>query len=267
MQLSVQGKLLRVIEERKMRRVGGLREIAIDVRFIAATNRDLESDSARGLFRADLFFRLNGVTLSVPPLRERVAEIEPLAREFIGEVAGRLGRRTPPALSDEVLRLFLAYGWPGNVRELRNVVERAVVLCGEGPIEAGHVPEAKMRVSLAPRRPELSPAVRPGPHIGPERAPAMQSRELSPQPADPGPPVPTSPSPPLRRDAAQARGRGRLLSDELSRQIQREESARILDALGRCAGNQTQAALLLGISRRTLVQRLTALGLPRPRKR
>ena len=134
MQLSIQGKLLRVFEERKMRRVGGLKELPIDVRFIAATNRDLESDSARGLFRADLFFRLNGVTLSVPPLRDRPLEIEPIAKKLIADTAERLRRKTPPALSDEVLRLFRSYSWPGNIRELRNVVERAVVLCGEGPI-------------------------------------------------------------------------------------------------------------------------------------
>ena len=230
---ATQVKLLRVIEERKVRRVGGIKAQAIDVRFVAATNRDLEAEVARGNFRKDLFFRLNGVSFFIPPLRERVGEIEGLARLLVAEMSQRMGRAAPPGLSSEVLGLLHRYPWPGNIRELRNVLERAVLLCGAGEtLELEHLPAEKMTAHFAARR------------AGPQPA--------APQPAAPG-------ESPVVRAA--------LTPGEMREQLAEMERQRIIDALARCAGNQTEAAQALGISRRTLVKRLSAFNIPRPRKR
>ena len=125
MSLFLQAKLLRVLEERKVWRVGALKARPIDVRFIAATNRPLNALAAEGRFRQDLLFRLNAVTLSVPPLRERTHEIESFATKFIAEEC-RTNGRDVLSLSGEALQALLHHDWPGNVRELRNVIGRAV---------------------------------------------------------------------------------------------------------------------------------------------
>ncbi len=139
----LQAKLLRVIESRQVTRVGGVKSKAIDVRFIAATNRNLELDVTADRFRRDLYFRLNGVTLQMPPLRDRPSEVMPLARGFVAQFAGQLGQQ-PPAISEEAEDLLTDYAWPGNIRELRNVVERAVLLCVGGEIRAEHLPVEMM---------------------------------------------------------------------------------------------------------------------------
>jgi transcriptional regulator with PAS, ATPase and Fis domain len=108
------------------------------VRWVSATNRDLSEDVERGRFRRDLFYRLAGVTLEIPPLRERPKEIEPMARLFAGHLSAELGRKVPE-LSSEALALLHDYPWPGNLRELRNVIERALLVGGEGPIEPQHL--------------------------------------------------------------------------------------------------------------------------------
>jgi DNA-binding NtrC family response regulator len=137
---SLQVKLLRVLEERQVLRVGGLRPRPIDVRFISATNRDLQAESEEGKFRRDLYFRLNGITLVVPPLRERAGEIAQLARELVTAACRQSGRVREPAFSPDALALLEHYLWPGNVRELRNVVERAVLLCQGDLITREHLP-------------------------------------------------------------------------------------------------------------------------------
>jgi len=125
---SLQAKLLRVLEEGQVRAVGGTRSKKVDIRFIAATNQNLEARVARGEFRRDLFYRLNVVTLTVPPLRERKEDIPLLARHFLSRFAREFGKPMseihPSAVTD-----LVAYSWPGNIRELRNVIERAVMLC------------------------------------------------------------------------------------------------------------------------------------------
>jgi two-component system, NtrC family, response regulator AlgB len=123
----LQAKLLRFIQDRQFERVGDSRTRRADVRIIAATNRDLESDVREGRFREDLFFRLNVIEVTVPPLRERAEDILPLARRFLAFFAKAAGRPAP-ALSPPVEAALLAYRWPGNVRELRNAIERAVIL-------------------------------------------------------------------------------------------------------------------------------------------
>jgi two-component system, NtrC family, response regulator AtoC len=128
--LEMQSKLLRVLEEGKLTRVGGSEEVAFDVRFLAATHRDLDAEAAAGRFRQDLFFRINTITLRVPPLRERPHDLPLLAHAFL-ERASAEAHRTPPRMSPAFLATLARYPWPGNVRELRNVIERAVVL-GDG---------------------------------------------------------------------------------------------------------------------------------------
>ena len=137
--LATQAKLLRVIETREVARLGSVRPHRIDVRFIAATNRDLEAEVARGAFRADLYYRLNGITLTIPPLRVRLEEIRPLAETFARQICRDLGR-PPPLLPPSSVAHLEAYGWPGNIRELKNVIERAVLLCEGQVLEPQHMP-------------------------------------------------------------------------------------------------------------------------------
>jgi two-component system, NtrC family, response regulator AtoC len=137
---AVQAKLLRVLEERRFTRVGGTQEIAVDVRVVCATNRDLDKEVARGAFREDLFFRIGAFTLLVPPLRDRKGEILPLAERFIRDNARELGQ--PVCTIGAAARAALErYGWPGNVRELKNAIERAMVLQSGGVIELEDLPE------------------------------------------------------------------------------------------------------------------------------
>jgi two-component system, NtrC family, response regulator AtoC len=222
--LGTQVKLLRVLEERKVMRVGGLSARSVDVRFVAATHRDIEKEAEGGAFRQDLYFRLSGVTLNVPPLRQRQADIAPLLELFIAGSCKALNRVQRPRASTETLSLLQQYSWPGNIRELRNVMERAVLLCDGPTLEPGHLP------------PKLS-------------IPASPSAA----PAQPG----TAQSDALAHDP-----RARLLGA-----LEQVERQRVVDALAHCAGNQTQAAEMLGISRRTLVTRLAMYELPRPRKK
>jgi DNA-binding NtrC family response regulator len=206
--LGVQVKLLRVLEDRKVLRLGGREPRRLDVRFIAATNRDLEAEIQRGSFRQDLYFRLNGVSFVIPPLRTRVAEIAPLAELFLADACQKLERGEALRLSPRALEHLERHPWPGNVRELRNVVERAAVLC------SGH---------------EILPEDLPAHLTGAAPAPEPEASQSQDDP-------------------------------------KAEERRRILDALERCAGNQTRAAKLLGVSLRTLVNRLDEHGIPRPRK-
>jgi two-component system response regulator AtoC len=150
MNAALQTKLLRTLESREIMRVGGRAPRAIDVRFIAATNRDLEAEVASKRFRQDLYFRLNGITLTVPPLRERVPDIAPLARRFVTD-ASRFADRRAPRLSADAVEILQGYSWPGNIRELRNVMERALVLCEGGEITIEHLPVDKLRLQrIAP---------------------------------------------------------------------------------------------------------------------
>jgi two-component system response regulator AtoC len=220
--ISMQSKLLRALEERKVMRIGARAEREIDVRFVAATNRDPEEEIVRGTFRQDLYFRLNGISLTIPPLRERTLEIPHLARMFL--VRAR-AEQSAPALSiaASTLALLEAYAWPGNVRELKNVIERGAVLCQGEQLLPQHLPP-KLCDAAASRPPSAAP-----------------SAESAPLPRESSAPNP------LRAPG--------------------DERKLILEALEECAGNQTRAAELLGISRRTLVSRLNDFDIPRPRKR
>ncbi len=136
---NVQAKLLRVLQERELERVGGNRTIKVDVRVIATTNRRLEQSVQKNEFREDLFFRLNVVPIQVPPLRDHREDVPYLAEEFMRRFGRKHGIRVH-GFSDEALRLLKEHHWPGNVRELQNVIERAVILCGDtGMLEADHL--------------------------------------------------------------------------------------------------------------------------------
>ncbi|MGY0194970.1 sigma-54-dependent transcriptional regulator [Leptothrix sp. BB-4] len=154
MDLGLQAKLLKLLEERTMRRVGGLRELSVDVRVIAATHRPLETLVQEGRFRADLYFRLCVVRMVIAPLRDRERDPLLLAEHFLAELAARYGRATP-VISTGAQRRMLAHSWPGNVRELRNVLEQALLMCGNGPIEEQHL----ALVSMSPVRQPLTNAM------------------------------------------------------------------------------------------------------------
>jgi DNA-binding NtrC family response regulator len=192
-----------VLESREVLRIGSLAPRTVDVRFLAATHADLEARCDAGTFRRDLFYRLNGITIAIPPLRDRPMQIPKLVREIVASACKEQGR-APISVSSEAMRRLEQHAWPGNVRELRNVVERAVLLAGGRAIDVAH----------------------------------LEGLETS--------------------SAPEASG----LHDEIATL----ERRRIVEALERAAGNQSKAAKLLGVSRRTLLNRLDEYGLPRPRK-
>jgi len=246
--LGIQVKLLRVLEDRQVMRVGGLAPRPIDVRFVSATNRDLASEVQKGTFRQDLYFRLNGIALSIPPLRERRSEIEPLARTFAARAAASIGR-SPPEITREALAAMTSYDWPGNVRELRNAIERAVVLC-EGVIRPDDL-VLEGRAQGAPPAPRSSvPLTGTVPLAGMD--PPLSSFSFT-------------------SDEATSQLRGGVIDPSASGSLREElgtlERQRMIDALEKCAGNQTAAAAMLGMPRRTFVSKLSAYNIPRPRKK
>ncbi len=235
--VSIQAKLLRAVEHREVVRIGSTRPVQIDVRFVSATNRDLPAEVAAGSFRRDLFFRLDGVTLVIPPLRERRGLIGPMALRFLADARPQPG--PPPRLAAEVLAALEAYAWPGNVRELKAVIERAVLLARGGELGVRHLTFAQRSAAAATAPPPVG-----GPASPPGAAPA------SPPPA-----AVTAPAPPVLDEPPLD-----FLDDE-----QRADRARLVAALDECAGNQTRAAQKLGIARTTLVHKLRLYRIPRPR--
>jgi two-component system, NtrC family, response regulator AtoC len=216
--LGMQPKLLRVLEERTVLRLGSSKPRSIDVRFITATHRDLLAEVRAGQFRGDLYHRLSGLSVRVPPLRERPSEIEPLARHFVQHFAREAGVPAP-VLDERAVLALQKHFWPGNVRELRSVIERALQVADGGIIGNEHV-------LLDPGAPTERPA-----HDWDEPTRVQELTEQT------------------------LRGSSPL-----------DERARVVAALETCAGNQRRAAELLGISRRTLVNRLNKWKLPRPKK-
>ncbi|WP_395845119.1 sigma-54-dependent transcriptional regulator [Cystobacter fuscus] len=223
---QVQVKLLRLLQEREFERLGGTQTLKVDVRFVAATHRDLEALVREGMFREDLFYRLNVVPVWLPPLRARPEDIEPLVRHFL-EVHARANGRPPFVLTPEGLAVLRAQPWPGNVRQLQNFIERLVVL-SDGPLLSG---EEVLRE--LDRQPGIAPMAAP--------------------PPVPGPP----PGIPGAAPASFPAGEGRTLES----QRKGMERQALVDALQRAGDNRTLAARLLGISRRTLYNKLEEYGL------
>jgi transcriptional regulator with GAF, ATPase, and Fis domain len=147
---AVQAKLLRVLQTREFERVGGTRPIKVDVRTIAATNRDLEADVKTGKFREDLYYRLNVVSIPMPPLRERREDIPLLAKHFLADSSKKCKRRVT-GISEEADRLMCAYDWPGNVRQLENAIERAVIMAATELIEPGDLPKTILESKVTPK--------------------------------------------------------------------------------------------------------------------
>ncbi len=141
MSVSLQAKLLRVLEERKIRRLGGAEEIPVDVRIIATTNRNLEKEVAEGRFRLDLYYRLNAFSMEIPPLRERKEDIPLLSQYFLAHFSKTYNKKKIKDISPEAVDVLRSYGWPGNVRELKNVLERIVVLESSDIVRLHHLPQ------------------------------------------------------------------------------------------------------------------------------
>jgi two-component system, NtrC family, response regulator AtoC len=236
--LAVQAKLLRVIEQHQLLRVGSSTPRPIDVRFIAATNRDLEDDVDTGRFRNDLFFRLAGAVLLIPPLRQRPQEIDALARSFAAESSRKQGRK-PPQFAEETLRIMRAHPWLGNARELRNVVERAVLLTDGDIVQPDTLSLAAGRFAVTAQLQQS---------VANDEVTAPNVNNASPSASIIDPASISDPATPLRDQLADF------------------ERTRIISALERLGGNQRRAAKELGIPLRTLINRLETYGLPRPRK-
>jgi len=211
----LQAKLLRAIQEREVDKLGGTKPVRVDVRILAATNRDLLAEVRAGRFREDLFYRLNVVSLRIPALRDRPADIGALAAHFAARFAEANGLPAR-ALSAEALALLQSHPWPGNVRELENTLHRAVLLA-EGPVIRAEAIELTPFAAEAPPQPAAAPT-------RPATVPA----------------------------AAEARG----ISGLVGRKVEEVERDLILETLTHCLGNRTRAAEILGISIRTLRNKL-----------
>jgi len=168
---QLQAKLLRAIETRTFFRVGGVRKVEVNVRIVAATNRNLDTVVNDGVFRSDLLYRINGFQISLPPLRERPEDIEPLARYLLKLIAGT----QPPELTEDAFAALRLYHWPGNVRQLKNCLERAVILSNNGRITLSELPPEVTRPSVpAPALTSVAPAVAGG-EVAPVPVAAMPS--------------------------------------------------------------------------------------------
>ncbi len=260
MDLSLQVKILRVLQEKEIERVGGTGCKKVDVRIVAATNRDLESEVTAGRFREDLYYRLNVIPLHLPPLRERGMDILILAQCFLERFCQKKNRPLL-RLGEDTARVLLAYGWPGNVRELENFMERLSILVDGDCVQVDDLP-AKIRDNVGPLDslpplPEgaLGASAAPLPPPAPAPAPQAASTASSLPPAGPA-----------GTAAAPAAGSGQFVWPDLSvleaqgislKDFLEAVEFRLIDeALQRADGVKNQAAELLGIKRTTLIEKL-----------
>ncbi|MEM7676334.1 MAG: sigma-54 dependent transcriptional regulator [Myxococcota bacterium] len=238
---SAQAALLRVLETKRVTRVGGTSERAVDVRFLAATHRNLEAMCTTGAFRWDLYYRLNVMSLQLTPLRFRVPDIRPLAERFLTAAETRIGLPSR-RLGAETVRMLEAYDWPGNVRELKNVVERAAVVAEGETVATKDLPE-QLRAAAATQELPSPPKSR--------SAPRDKVDVPSPRPSKPpsGGARPVSSAPETIQD--------------YKTQMQQAEIEVIVRALRRTQLNQTEAARLLRMPLRTLVHKMKVLDIRR----
>jgi two-component system, NtrC family, response regulator AtoC len=232
---GLQAKLLQVLQDGEFARLGGRQDVRVDVRVVAATNRDLESAVAGGQFREDLYFRLNVVCITLPPLRQRREEIPPLTEHFLRQYAVHYNR-TPLGLATDTLRLFAEYDWPGNVRELENLVKRIVILGTDAPIRR------EVADSIAGRSVRVSPI------------PALQP--LAPEPAAPvaaPTPAATVPEPAAAAPPAALGGSLKDIARQAAREAEREL---IFRTLQQTRWNRREAAEILGISYKALLYKI-----------
>jgi two-component system response regulator AtoC len=244
--LGLQTKFLRVLEERRFERVGGQKAIEVDVRVVAATNRDLAEMVRRGTFREDLFYRLSVIHIEVPPLRDRLDDVPLLAEFFLARFRSQAPRRIS-GFAPDALAAMTRYAWPGNVRELRNAVERAVVLGDRDQIIAADLSPQVLAAAAAPPRSRLSP---PTPPLGSNSAALAAAAAVT---IDPLPPPAPSPLPPALPSPAAAAITPR---PPPARSLRELEKQGILAALAATGGNKAQAAAILEIDRSTLYKKL-----------
>jgi two-component system response regulator AtoC len=179
LELSLQAKLLRVLEEGAFRRVGGLKDIPLDVRVLAASNRDLKTESEAGRFRLDLYYRLSIIQIDIPPLRDRGDDVLLLSQHYIDTIGARIRRNTKiTSLSQEATEVFRNYNWPGNVRELRNVIERALILEDSNQITTDYLPGGLLEPSHL-EKPSLTSDDSAGRFVLPEEGISLDQAELS----------------------------------------------------------------------------------------
>ncbi|MBS2013663.1 MAG: sigma 54-interacting transcriptional regulator [Deltaproteobacteria bacterium] len=227
--LAAQAALLRVLETKQIVRVGGDRDITVDVRVVAATHRDLERMSEEGAFRTDLYYRLQGVTIGIPPLRERRDEIRPLAEAFLADACRENGRSLR-GIDDGAMTALMSWRWPGNVRELKNVMERAVVVARGDVVTMEDLPERVRSAGTTSGAAFAVPAPSGAPAAGPSAAPPPLDPSLD-------------------------------YKERLRLEMQRYETQLIVDALTRAGGNVSAAAQSLKIPVRTLTHKMQTLGI------
>jgi two-component system nitrogen regulation response regulator GlnG len=243
--LELQPKLLRVLESGRLRRVGGAGEVAVRVRVVAMTLRNLEGEAQRGTFRADLFYRLAGFELALPPLRRRRDDIALLARHFLEEIAGEVGKRQ---LAPSAIAALEAAEWPGNIRQLRNVVRRAAILTGQ-VIEAANLdlpPAPRFRIADEPLRVRLRDVDQqtPAPMLSAATSTATPSMEM-----------PLAYPPTLTEIGS---------DDQLNlsnRTFEEIEKAVLVWALRRNDGSRRRAAKSLAVARSTFCDKVRKYGL------
>jgi two-component system response regulator AtoC len=263
MSTPLQAKLLQVLQDGEFSRLGGKHDVRVDVRVITATNRDLETAVAEGQFREDLYFRLNVVTILLPPLRERREEIPFLTDHFLKKYAVQYNKPVT-SVSPELSQLFMKYDWPGNVRQLENMVKRMVVLASEAPI----VTELQQPPAYATYRPPPAsvPFRPPAPPPTPVAAAAPPVRAWAagaPANAAPLAVAPPAASPPMSGDnGSNGNGSAAVSLKEIARAAAREaERELILRMLTRTRWNRKEAAEILGISYKALLYKIKENGL------
>jgi len=233
---SLQVKLLRILQEREFERVGGMKTIKVDVRILAATNRDLEQATREGKFREDLFYRLNVIPLHLPPLRSRVEDMDLMTAHFIEEFS-RKRKREPFTFSPEAMQCLLQYRWPGNVRELENLIERLTILVSGKVVNMSDLPEKFHQLTFV----DLERTVGTSP-------PA--------RPSTPG----ASPASPQQNAEIGENG------IDLNEMVSSMERNMIMKALERAGGVRSRAAQLLGLNRTTLLEKMKKMGIEMQKK-
>ncbi len=232
---SLQVKLLRILQEREFERVGGVKTIKVDVRILAATNKDLERATKEGKFREDLFYRLNVIPLHLPPLRQRVEDIELLTAHFIQEFSKKR-KREPFTFSSEAMHCLLKYPWPGNVRELENLIERLTILVNTDVVTVADLPEKlhQMRFEGLERETDVT----------------------NPQSATIALPV-------AQRNTGIEFGDSGI---DLNEMVGNLERGLIMQALQRTKGVRSKAAQLLSLNRTTLLEKMKKMGIETEKK-
>jgi nitrogen regulation protein NR(I) len=241
--VNMQVKLLRALQEQEFERVGGIKTIKVDVRLIAATNRDLLEEIKEGRFREDLYYRLNVVQIRLPPLRERKSDIPLLVEHFLRRFRERLNKRNLVGVTDAAMEALLAHPWPGNIRELANVIERATLFCDGDRIDVSDLPSDLRGI--------------------PSSSPGTQTSET---PGTSGERAQATSTPAEVVAGDQPSPESYDLKERVREAVAKVERELILRVLQQTGGNVTHAARLLKISRKSLQTKMKELGLREPRE-